>query len=244
MIMKNNADLLLWGEPFSHCNILRGLADQFRAFTPQWPPKPFFLSAVKLRDPSDTWVANLYPEVDDLLKAHRSFHHALFAEPAYRAGWKNWGLKEVRLTIDDAIYLRALYPNCKIVLLYRNPYDAYLSYRSWDASFFRAWPDRLVSTPRAFGGNWAELTRGYLEGHERIDALLLKYEDLDSPDTVERLQSYLGWPVPRASEMRRIRDVDSSHEARKPQRKPLRAMERAILTMTTRPVLRVAGYRG
>ena len=232
----------MWGEPFPHCNMHDGLVNQFRAFTGKWPPSPYFLSAMKLQDASDTWVANLYPDVDDLLKAHRTFHRTLFAEPALRAGWKRWGLKEVRFTIDHATYFRVLYPKCKIILLYRNPYNAYLSFSRWDATVFRAWPDRFVSTPYTFGRNWAELTRGYLEGYERIDALLIKYEDLDSPEAAGRLQSYLGWPVPRSSEMRRIREPDYSKAARKPKRKSLWATERAMLNLATRSVLRDAGY--
>lgn len=242
MIMENRKDLLMWGEPFPHCNIHDGLVNQFRAFTTHWPPTPYFLSGMKLQDPSDTWVANLYPDVDDLLKAHRSFHHTLFAEPAHRAGWKSWGLKEVRLTIDHATYLRVLYPKCKIILLYRNPYDAYLSYSHWDVTVFRTWPDRFVSTPYAFGRNWAELTRGYLEGHERVDALLVRYEDLDRADAVARIQSYLGWPVPRSSDMRKIREPVYSKAARKPKRKSLRATERVMLNLAARTVLRAAGY--
>jgi len=244
MIMENRKDLLMWGEPLPHCNIHDGLVNQFRAFTSQWPPSPYFLSAMKLQDPSDTWVANLYPDVDDLLKAHRNFHHTLFAEPARRAGWKSWGLKEVRFTIDHAMYLRVLYPKCKVILLYRNPYDAYLSYSHWNVTVFRTWPDRFVSAPYAFGRNWAELTRGYLEGHKRIDALLIRYEELDRPDAVARIQSYLGWPVPRSSEMRRIREPDYSKAARKPKRKSLRATERLMLKLATRSVLCDAGYDG
>lgn len=242
MIMENRRDLLMWGEPLPHCNIHDGLVNQFRAFTSQWPPSPWFLSAMRLQDPSDTWVANLYPDVDDLLKAHRSFHRTLFAEPAHRAGWKSWGLKEVRFTIDHAAYLRMLYPKCRIILLYRNPFDAYLSYSHWNFAVFRTWPERFVATPYTFGRNWAELTRGYLEGHREVDALLIKYEDLDHPQTVGRIQSYLGWPVPRSSQMRRIAEPDYSKVALKPRRKSLRATERVMLNLATRSVLRAAGY--
>jgi hypothetical protein len=242
MIMEHRNDLLMWGEPFPHCNIHDGLVSQFRAFTSYWPPKPYFLSGMKLQDPADTWVANLYPDVDDLLKAHRSFHRTLFAEPAHKAGWKSWGLKEVRFTIDHATYLRVLYPNSKIILLYRNPYDAYLSYSHWNVTVFRTWPDRFVSTPYGFGRNWAELTRGFLAGHAKIDALLVKYEDLDSPEAVARIQSYLGWPVPRSSQMRRIQEPDYSKAARRPKRKSLRATERMMLNLTTSSTLRDAGY--
>jgi len=243
MIMENNRDLLLWGEPFARCNMHDGLVGQFRAFTSEWPPSAYFLPATGLKDPANAWVANLYPGVEDLLRAHRGFHRALFAEPAHRAGCKSWGLKEVRLTIDHASYLRALYPKCRIVLLYRNPYDAYLSYSRWNITVFRTWPDRFIATPYAFGRNWAELTGGYLQGHERIDALLIRYEDLDNPAAVERLQSYLGWPVPRSSQMRLIREPDYSQAARKPQRKSLPAMERALLSLAVRSVARDAGYR-
>jgi hypothetical protein len=242
MIMENNRDLLLWGEPFARCNIHDGLVNQFRAFTSEWPPRPYFLAEMALKGLADTWVANLYPGVDDLLRAHRSFHRVLFAEPARKAGLKSWGLKEVRLTIEHATYLRVLYPACKIVLLYRNPYDAYLSYSRWNITVVRTWPDRLISTPYAFGRNWAELTRGYLQGHEKVDALLIKYEDLDNPAAVGRLQSYLGWPVPRSSEMRRIREPDYSQADQKPQRKSLQAAERALLSLATRSILREAGY--
>jgi hypothetical protein len=242
MIMENNSDLLLWGEPFARCNIHDGLVDEFRAFTAEWPPSAYFLSAAGLKDPSDTWVANLYPGVDDLLRAHRGFHRALFAEPAHRAGRKSWGLKEVRLTIDHARYLRVLYPRCKIVLLYRNPYDAYLSYSRWNLTVFRTWPDRFISTPHAFGRNWAEMTRGYLAGYEGVDAHLIRYEDLDNPAAVERLQSYLGWRVPRSSEMRLIREPEYSQAGRKPQRKSLPATDRFLLKLAIGSVLRDAGY--
>jgi hypothetical protein len=242
MIMENNKGLLLWGEPFPHSNIQDGLLNQFRAFTSDWPPRPYFLSGMKLKDPSDTWVANLYPDVDDLLRAHRRFYYALFAEPAHKAGWRNWGLKEVRLTIEHATYLRVLYPKCKIILLYRNPFDAYLSFSREDTTVFRTWPDRFVSTPYVFGRNWAEITRGYLEGHKRVGALLIQYEHLDDPATVERLRAYLGWAVPRASEMRRIREPDYSQAARKVQRDSLRAIERTLLKLATRSVLCDAGY--
>ncbi len=242
MIMENRKDLLLWGEPFPHSNIHDGLVNQLRAFTLEWPPSPYFLSAIKLKDPSDTWVANLYPDVDDLVRAHRSFYSTLFAEPARKAGCTHWGLKEVRLTIDHATYLRFLYPKCKIVLLYRNPYDAYLSYSHWNVTVFGTWPDRFVATPYAFGRHWAELTRGYLEGHKRVDALLIRYEDLDNPEAVGRLQAHLGWSVPRSSQMRLIREPDYSRAARKPRRKSLLAAERALLSLATRGVRRDAGY--
>lgn len=242
MIMENNEDILIWGEPFDHSNIHDSLVDQFRAFNRYWPPDAYFISRMDLKNPSDSWVANLYPDIDHLMEAHRSFYRTLFAEPTLRAGRKNWGFKEVRLTIDHATYLRALYPRCKIILLYRNPLDAYHSYRKWRGGAFRTWPKRHISTPYAFGNNWAEITRGYLIGHKAVDALLIRYEDLDNAADVERLQAYLGWAVPCSSAMRRIPDRHSDRSPATPKTTKLPTIDRVLLKLATGSVLGDAGY--
>jgi hypothetical protein len=242
MIMEHNEDILMWGEPFAHSNIHDNLLNQFRAFTRQWPPDGFFLSKMQIDRMSDAWTANLYPDVEHLLEAHRSFYRRLFADPAARAGRKNWGIKEVRLTIDHAFYLRALYPECKIVLLFRHPYDAYLSYREEGLSWAWAWPG-FISTPYAFGRAWAEMARAYLDGHKRVDGLLIRYEDLDNPAEVARLEAYLGWPVPRSSEMQRIgRFKHSQPSTPHLRQEALPRIDRALLHLATRNVLGDAGY--
>lgn len=243
MLMEHNEDILIWGEPFAHSNIHDNLLNQFRAFTRQWPPDIFFLSKMRMDRISDVWTANLYPDVEHLFDAHRSFYHRLFADPAAQAGRGNWGFKEVRLTIDHARYLRALYPKCRIVLLYRHPRDAYLSYREWGLAWARTWPVRFISTPYEFGRSWAEITSGYLDGHAGVDALLMRYEDLDNPADVARLEAYLGWPVPTSSEMQRIgRIKNSATTARHAPRRALPAIDRALVDLATRKVLARAGY--
>lgn len=243
MIMENNKETLIWGEPFSHSNIFDGLVSQLRAFTDEWPRNAFFASRMDPNNLTDSWIANLYPDIDHLLKAHRDFFHTLFVKPAFLLGRRNWGFKEVRLTIDHAVYLRALYPRCKILFLYRDPLDAYLSYRNWDSGWFRTWPQRHISTPYAFGRNWAEITRGYLHGHKTVDALLIRYEDLDSPADVSRLQAYLGWTVPSASEMRHIKRPDSDHSSETSHRDKLPIADRMLLKLAAGAVRREAGYR-
>jgi hypothetical protein len=245
MIMEHNQDILLWGEPFGHANIHDNLANHFRSFTADWPPDSFFFSKHRTNDISDTWTANLYPDVERLFEAHRRFYRCLFAEPAAQAGRRNWGFKEVALTIDHAAYLRALYPKCKIVLLYRHPHDAYTSYRDVGLTWSLIWP-RFVTTPYAFGRHWANMTRGFLEGHERVGAALIRYEDLDDLTAVKRLETYLGWPIPRSSEMRRIRTSGQAFSIGQPTgrapRETLPAAERLLLNLATRKVLANAGY--
>lgn len=237
MLMEHNRDILMWGEPYDHSNIFDAMADQFRPFTKQWPYERFFLSHRENRNLADEWVANLYPDVDYLLNAHRRFFDGVFAEPARAIGRSRWGVKEVRLTIDHARYFRALYPNCKIVLLYRHPYDAYLSFRRLEARWFRSWPHDLVKTPHAFGQHWADTTRGFMEGHRDVNGLLIRYEDLDEPREVARLSEYLGWPVSRSSELQR-RDIGESQG--KSGRLPW--LDRFILDLVTGKTRKAAGY--
>lgn len=243
MIMEHNKDILIWGEPFAHSNIHDSLVNQFRAFTGQWPPSSFFLSSMRVGKISDSWTANLYPDVEHLFDAHRSFYQRLLRDPAVQAGRSSWGFKEVRLTIDHARYFRALYPQCKIVLLYRHPHDAYLSYRKWGLAWARTWPARFIDTPYAFGRNWAQITRGYLDGWAGIDALLIRYEDLDNAVDLARLESYLGRHVPSSSAMRRIgRAGDDPPTGPRPGRSTLPRIDRVLLNVATRHVLRDGGY--
>ena len=204
MIMQHNSKLLIWGEPFNMGHILDGMISQFKGFNAAWPKKSHFLSKRGNGVLAQQWVANLYPDVDDLFQANLAFLDRLFAQPARAAGYAQWGVKEVRWTIEHAIFLRRLYPNCKIIFLCRDPFDSYASYyRICDGWFFH-WPDQPIATPYAFGRCWARLAQGYLKGHKMVDGLLVRYEDLSKPATVERLNDYLGWPVSAASSLERV----------------------------------------
>ena len=166
--------------------------------------KLYFLSNRSRDDLANQWVANLYPDVDDLVKAHRAFLNSLFAQPAFRAGASCWGMKIVRLSIEHAKYLHRLYPRCKIIFLCLDPEHAYASFRKAYDAWFARWPDRVVATPRAFGKHWARLTEGYLAGCAGVSEAFIRYEDLDSKEHIDRLPQYLGWTVSPASELQRI----------------------------------------
>lgn len=141
-------------------------------------------------------MANLYPDVATLLNAHRAYFNRLFEEPALQSGATRWGLKEVRLSADDAHYLKLLYPNCKLLFLVRNPYDAY---RSWAArrnaswKWYYRWPDQPV-TAKLFGQIWKETAESFVQQAEQLDALLVRYEDLKDR-RFDRIESYLGFEL-------------------------------------------------
>ena len=179
-LVLSSDEVLIWGEPYDHCDFTRRLADPLKAFTDDWPPESFIAATAKLESGealSAQWVASLYPSPPQLLSAQRAFFETLYAEPAAAAGYSRWGFKEVRLSLDYAIYLKWLFPDARFLFLVRNPYDAYRSYRIF-RNWYDRWPKDRVLTPAHFGRVWRSLADGFVSDHEKVGGLLIKYEDL------------------------------------------------------------------
>lgn len=186
-LVVSDSKILIWGEPFAHCDLVRKLADGLRTLGPSIPPEQFFINhyvkdsevGPRLRD---TWVANLYPMPLDLLLAHRALFKQLYEQPALEMSYLRWGFKEVRLSGEYARYLKLLFPDAKFLFLYRNPYDAYRSYKSFRA-WYDTWPDKPIFTPRQFGTLWQRLGASFLEAQSDVGAKLVRFEELASGAT-------------------------------------------------------------
>jgi hypothetical protein len=179
-LVMSDKRVLLWGEPYARSDLVRVLSESLRIFTAEYPRTDWFIDQgfqTGSAELSDQWIANLYPPPPDLAAAHRAFFQRLYAEPVLARGYSRWGFKEVRLGIEQAVYLKWLYPGAKFLFLYRDPYKAYRSYRIWRDWYYR-WPQEPIFTPRQFGELWRSLVSGYLEGSQEIGGMLVKYEDL------------------------------------------------------------------
>lgn len=192
-LLMSDPEVLIWGEPYDECGIIQALADSMKAFRPGWPPADYYYDGTEPVQLSGEWIANLFPSLEELRRAQRTFFDALFAEPARKAGARRWGIKEVRLGAEHCYYLRWLYPKARFVFLYRNPFDAYRSYCSHGRNWYDTFPDKPVFTPTAFGRHWRTLTEGFLQHWESVGALLIRYEDLSAGlAAVTDLQARLG----------------------------------------------------
>lgn len=188
----------IWGEPFGHSGLIESLAGPLRCFNDRWPFPQFFYQGEEPTTLADQWISNLYPSVQDLLSAHQSFFRALFADPVRRQGIGRWGLKEVRLSADHAAYLKWLFPQAKFLFLVRNPYDAWRSYSAVEAGGWRwyyRWPDDPVTLSR-FARNWRELAGDFIKNHQKVDGILVRYEDIARGD-LAAVEDYLGVPLSR-----------------------------------------------
>jgi len=233
-------DVLLWGEPYDRCDLVPSLFGTLAAFDADWPPAEYYLTARGGAPLSQSWVANLYPALPALRAAHRAFLQSLCAEPARAAGAARWGLKEVRLGIDAARYLLWLYPAARFVFLYRNPYDAWRSYRRRGAPWYLTWPDGPIFTPHAYGRLWRHLVQDFIDHGTALGGLVLRYEDLiGQPASLDALEAHLGLRLDRS-----VLDaqVGSSHAGRDADRW-LPLSDRLLLRHAVEPLAARLGYR-
>ncbi len=179
-LITSSGEVMIWGEPYSHNYLIQSLAEPLKGFTEVYPRNSWFLSPEQYRKDylTQNFTANLYPDISHLLESHRSFWENLFAVPSQEIGFSRWGIKEVRLGVDSAFYLRWLFPKAKFLFLYRNPYDAYASFAG--SYWYKRWPHQPVYNPRQFGSNWLELTEGFIHHADRVGAKLISYENLCS----------------------------------------------------------------
>lgn len=194
-LVMSGDSILIWGEPYGHANIIQELSNPLSKFTKQWPPDEFFIDYFDKSKLKENWVANLYPSVHALRNAHRAFFDTLFRHPAEDLGFKRWGMKEVRLDVQDAKYLHWLYPNAKFLFIIRNPFDAYRSYRLF-RNWYSRWPDMPMFTPKQFALHWRQLAEGYINDYKAVNGILLKYEDVVyGKSRLRELEQYLGFEI-------------------------------------------------
>jgi len=194
-IVNSDDTIMLWGEPFPDSNFVQNMASSLRPFQSAYPPDYSFIGSTnftKNNSPlSQRWTANLYPDFDYLLHAHRNFFLTLYGKPAQEQNCTRWGFKEVRLTLDHALYLKWLFPNAKFLLLYRNPYKAYQSCYDW-RNLYLHWPDEAVFSPETFGQCWVNQVSGFLNHYQKVDGYLVKYESLcNQEEPIENISKYL-----------------------------------------------------
>lgn len=239
-LIMSDSRVLLWGEPYDECGIVQTLAETIRPFRPGWPPDDYFLDRSKAGRLSGEWIANLFPSLAALRSAHLAFFREAFALPAQAAGASRWGLKEVRLTAEHAHYLKWLYPGARFVLLYRNPLEAYRSYCRYGRNWYDVWPDKPVFTPLAFGRHWRELTQGFLRDAPKLDAMVVRYEELvkGSGDLLGRLESYLDITIDRNVLGSKVGSSERGGEQAWVSR-----LEKSILRRAVAPVAEELGYR-
>lgn len=190
-LIISSGEALIWGEPLDLAVPVHRLAETVAPIRDGWPPEAHYVSDYRPTELSRGWIANMIPDISRFRCAHKEFLSCWLNHEVGDFTYQRWGLKEVRLTIDHAKYLKWLYPNAKFVFVYRDLYSCYLSCRNkpWTS----VWPNYRATPIVAFAHHWRYLLSGFVERHQEVDGILVKYEDLCSGEyPITALQEYLG----------------------------------------------------
>lgn len=230
--------VLIWGEPYDECGLVQSLAQAMRPFREGWSPTDYLYDGRPTTDLTGEWIANLFPSLTAWRSGQRALFDTMYAEPAHHAGALNWGIKEVRLTVEHCHYLRWIYPNARFVFLLRHPLDAYRSYVRYGRSWYDTFPDHPVFTPSVFGDHWGRVADGFKRDAATLNALVIKYEDLvNGSFNLSQLERHLGFKLDPNVLARKIAGTSDGAEI------PVNRLERWLLKRAVGEAAAHFGYK-
>lgn len=177
LVQRLSDNCFFWDEPLGEACVIPRLAETLSYYnregaTTETPPTP---------------------SIRNLLDAHCAWFEALLTAPARSAGHDRWGLSEHRLSVDHCRYLQWLFPRAKFLCLIRNPFDAWREYaaqRARSGTGFHRWPDQPLTVHR-FARQWNALARSFVDQHDDVGGLLIRYESLNDESVRRNLGEYL-----------------------------------------------------
>jgi len=200
-LVISSKQAMIWGEPFGPASIVNFMTEPLRRI----PRELFgerFLDTNQPIDPavlSTKWIANLYPTLDFLQAAHVNYWQSMLGAPARKLGFQRWGFKDVRLSIDHAWYLKWLFPNARFLFIYRNPFEAYVSYKDFGKLWYHTWPEKPLTTAEDFGRHWNQLASGFTTRANEVGGMVVCFEELIKDDrVVQQIEQYLQMPLDRS----------------------------------------------
>ena len=196
-LIVSSKDILMWGEPFADSSIIQNLHATTKPFLdaqtrfawPHFTPTRMNIEKDKwLEGMAIQWIANMYPDIAELKNSYRSMLDRLFFASAKKENFNRFGIKFVRLTVEQVQFLQWIYPDARIVFLTRNPYDAWNSYSGCNWTY--SYPNIKVSKIVPFIKIWEKNTTDFL-GFQHPNSMFFRYEDVvNSSDIREKLRSH------------------------------------------------------
>lgn len=179
-VLMTDPGCLIWGEPIDARMFVNRLAEALS--NPDLPPEAW-IGDRPTEDLARQWVTFLWPDPADLRAGLRALFDVWLAQPARRRGFSNWGLKEVRWSGVDLLLLRWLYPRSHVLLIIRDPveaYDSLVRYGLHQAprGFWARWPDRPVVDARDYAVFWNSLAETWALVLQTQSVEVVRYKDL------------------------------------------------------------------
>lgn len=231
-LLSSDKSTLLWGEPFGDRIPVPRLSSIIMQFHENDPTIPYSIENFK-GELADEWIANLNPGITALRQAKQAFFETLFAKTADSKGYTRWGVKCVRLSAYFAYYIRWLYPKSKFIFLVRHPLDAYRSYKS--KRWYTIRPDFQVNNILKFMVHWAYIADSFLNEFNKLETLIVRFEDLKKPEMIHRLSDFL--------EMEIITEILNKKVGSRKQKSKLYYWDYAVCNWLAGDICKQLGYQ-
>ena len=193
--LVTDPSIQVWGEPYADANLITSLSRSALALTqPNWPHHGHFpTNKVILDNPEEYFIANWYPPMQSMYESHRAMLDRLFKQSALDLGKERFGIKFVRIGLEELHYLEWLYPDAKFLILFRNPWDCWRSYKGYNWMY--RWPKGRITTVQQFAKLWEKQTRDLLSHPQSNTVRAMRYEDFLHPDfNWDRLRDFCELP--------------------------------------------------
>jgi len=162
-------DAHIWRGSHDRIGVLDNLAQTIRGVTNDWPPK-------SEDNPNST------PDVNSLCRATESYINALFRSSKPQSETDSWGFTTHNANSDHAFLLRWLYPKAKMVILVRNPHDAFRAYLQSGELQYASWPSSPINSVETFAAHWNSLAYSLYVAADELKAKIIRYEDIVRAD--------------------------------------------------------------
>ena len=172
-LLSSHPEVLIWGEHAGQLREVLAVGERLRGWTAGLGELGRLGYA---RSGHQSFMANMTPEAAHIDDAVRAFVEVLFARPAASAGRPVWGFKEVRYGLAEAVALRTLFPDCRIVHIVRDPRDILRSLEVWERG------DWSRSDTEIAVRDWTRVGRSFWSASVELPSWVLRvrYEDLIS----------------------------------------------------------------
>ena len=237
--LVTDPSIQVWGEPYADTNLIPALTQSAMALTQNtWPQERHFLNHKKIKErPEQFFIANWYPPMKAMVEAHRAMLDRLFQQSANEMGKERFGIKFVRISLNELYYLQWLYSDAKFLILVRNPWDCWRSYKGYE--WIYRWPKGKVTTVQQFAKLWEKQTRELLSHPQTESIKALRYEDFLQPDfNWEQLRAFCELPNIRKDALEhRISGVNVPPQ-------PITEADCQVIEHTCGSLASQLGYRG